>query len=144
MNWTFTLEVTGDDLPAFSARVVNAGDRKWHADYFQDGVLVGNGLIGVGHDDPPVTVVKDSLESYRKQERYWRDHPELHKPGDGAAGTDCAIVECMASAWDENGTDPPRDWRVQCRCGWSKRNLPGQEDAFVAFGRHRAGAPDLP
>lgn len=80
MNWTFTIEVTGDDLPAFSARVVSTGHREWSADYFQDGELIGNGLIGAGHDGLPATVVQQTLESYRAQERYWRDNPSLRAP----------------------------------------------------------------
>lgn len=80
MNWTFTIEVSGDELPVYSARVVSTGNREWYADYFQDGVLIGNGLIGTGHDDLPIGVVKYALESYRQQERYWRDHPELRAP----------------------------------------------------------------
>lgn len=75
MTWIFTLEVSGDNLPTFSARVVNTGGRHWDADYFRDGELVGKGLIGAGHDDLPITSVKGALESYRVQERYWRDHP---------------------------------------------------------------------
>jgi hypothetical protein len=80
MSRTFTIEASGDGLPVFSARVTSTGDRNWSADYFRDGELIGNGLIGAGHDDLPIGVVKYTLESYRQQEQYWREHPEPRAP----------------------------------------------------------------
>lgn len=75
MEWTLTLEVGGDNLPTFSARVTRTGYRHWNADYFRDGELIGNGLIGATHDDFPIGVVQFSLESYRREAAYWRANP---------------------------------------------------------------------